>query len=287
MSPPGGMNVPQHAVLCMINAPTHRHAMSTAESLPLAGTTLVVTRPTASAAAQVRMARGLGARVVRLPGIALHAIEDPAQAARALQEARTATAWIFTSPAAVRFAFDVLPAWRPAPDSRVFAVGAGTRNALARHAIAAHIPVAGHDSASLLAMAELAAPAGWSVVLVDAPGGSNMIAPELRARGAEVERIHVYRRMPPRLNRRHFDALGAAPAPWLTLLSSGEALENLVAALPAAILQRWRTQPLIVSSARLAARASAHGFGEVRIAPSALSGDLLAAACIALERHRL
>ena len=192
-----------------------------------------------------------------------------------------------TSPAAVRFALGASPGWQPARGSLVFAVGAGTRSALARHAIASLIPAAGHDSMSLLALPELAAPAGWSVAVVDAPGGSNLLAPALRERGAEVERIHVYRRTPPRLSRRHFDALAAASSPWLTLLSSGEALDNLVAVLAPTILQRWRTQPLIVSSARLAERASEHAFIEVRIAPSALSGDLLAAACTALERHRL
>jgi len=261
--------------------------MSTTESLPLAGATIIVTRPSASAGAQVRAARQLGARVLRLPGIGLHRIEDRAAAARALEAAMTADAWIFTSPAAVRFAFAVYPALRPGEATRMFAVGAGSARALAARGFAAQHSQLSQDSDGLLAIAELASPRGRSIVIIDAPGGRNLIAPVLRERGSQVERIHVYQRTPPRLNRRHFDALANAAAPWLTLLSSGEALVNLVTVLPAASLERWRTQPLIVSSARLAVLASTHGFSEVRIAQSALSSDLINAARVSLQRHRL
>ncbi len=261
--------------------------MSSAESLPLAGTTVIVTRPSASATAQARIARRLGARVVRLPGIGLHAVEDVPRARAALAAARAADAWIFTSPAAVRHAFRVSPSLRPSPATRVFAVGAGTRRALARHAIAARSPAQGHDSESLLGLPELATPVGWSVALIDAAGGRDLIAPALQARGATVERIHVYARSAPRLGRRQFDALAAATPPWLTLLSSGEALEHLVRLVPPASLERWRGQMLIVSSARLAELAASHGFRDVRLARSALSRDLFEAATDAVRRHRL
>lgn len=261
--------------------------MSTTESLPLAGAMVIVTRPSASAGAQVRAARQLGARVLRLPGIGLRHIEDRRATARALEAAMTADAWIFTSPAAVRFAFAVYPALRPGAATGMFAVGAGSARALAARGFVAVHPQVGQDSEGLLAMSELASPHGRSIAIIDAPGGRDLIAPMLRQRGAHVERIHVYRRTPPRLDRRHFEALARAAAPWLTLLSSGEALVNLVAVLPPESLERWRFQPLIVSSARLAVLAATHGFSEVRTAPSALSRDLINTACLTLQRHRM
>jgi uroporphyrinogen-III synthase len=94
------------------------------------------------------------------------------------------------------------------------------------------------------------------IALVGAPGGRDLIAPTLRRRGANVETIHVYRRVPPRLTRRHFDALAAARDPLITLVSSGEALTHLVTLLPPPALARLRTQILVVSSARLAASAA-------------------------------
>ena len=261
--------------------------MSSVDTLPLAGTTVIVTRPSASAPAQARIARRLGAQVVRLPGVGLRTVDDVQRAHAALAAAAAADAWIFTSPAAVRHAFVVSPGLRPSPATQVFAVGAGTRRALGRHAITARSPARGHDAESLLGMPELATPSGWSVALIDAPGGRDLIAPALEARGARVDRIHVYRRTAPRLGRRHLAALAAATPPWLTLLSSGEALEHLVRLVPPASLERWRSQLLIVSSARLAELAARHGFGDVRIARSALSHDLFEAAGDAIRRHRL
>ncbi|MEO8012062.1 MAG: uroporphyrinogen-III synthase [Dokdonella sp.] len=262
------------------------NARSPARRAPLEGTTLVVTRPSLTASAQVRAARALGAVVLRLPGLALHAIEDADGARAALRGAATADAWIFTSPAGVRFAFALQPDLRPHAHARVFAVGSGTARALALHAIDAQAPAAQQDSEGLLALDALAAPAGQKIVIVDAPGGRNLIANGLRARGAEVERIPVYRRGPPPVNARHLRALEAATLPWITLVSSGEALGHLVATVTGKMAERWRAQPMIVSSNRLAEQARAAGFNDIHCARSALTRDLLECACTLRERRR-
>ncbi|MGN6520849.1 MAG: uroporphyrinogen-III synthase [Dokdonella sp.] len=242
----------------------------------LAGASIVVTRP--DGAALLRSARRLGAAALPLPGLAL----------RALPHARrhgAFDAWIFTSPAAVRFALRHAPGVPVPRRARVFAIGAGTRAALARHGVDARAPERG-DSEGLLALPGLGAVRGWRVALVGAPGGRDLIAPALVSRGAQVEAIHVYRRVPPRLTRRHFDALAVAAEPLVTLLSSGEALANLVAALPPPLLARLRAQALVVSSHRLADAARAAGFDAITIAASAAPRDLLAAAAGVLARPR-
>ena len=81
--------------------------------------------------------------------------------------------------------------------------------------------------------------------------------------------------------------VGAAPRPWITLLSSAEALANLCACLPSDLAARWRAQPIVVASERLAVLARAQGFDDVGIARSALGEDLLDAAARRLARHRL
>ncbi|TCO43105.1 uroporphyrinogen-III synthase [Dokdonella fugitiva] len=242
----------------------------------LAGATVVVTRPDATAL--LRSARRLGACALSLPGLSL----------RALPVARppgAIDAWIFTSPAAVRFALDRTPCLSVPARAVVFAVGAGTRAALARHGIDATAPERA-DSEGLLALPGLGDMHGRRLALVGAPGGRDLIAPTLRARGADVLPIHVYRRLPPRLTRRHFDALAVAKDPLVTLLSSGEALANLVAALPSPLLARLRARPIVVSSARLAAAARAAGFAEIATAASAAPRDLLATASRALADRR-
>jgi uroporphyrinogen-III synthase len=261
-------------------------ARPTPRARPLAGRTLVVTRPSGTGAPLARRARALGAGVVLLPGLRLRGPEDPRAAAAALRAAQSHDVIVFTSPAAVRFAFALRPAFRPSPRTRVLALGDGTRRALARHAIHAGAPVAGGDSEALLALPELAHVDGLRIALVGAPGGRDLIAPALRRRGARVLPVHVYRRAPPRLTRRHHAALAAAPLPLVTLLSSGEALANLVAQLPPASLRRLRAQTLVASSERLAGLARTLGFGRIACAASALPDDLLAAAANVPPRRR-
>ncbi|HEY0178272.1 MAG TPA: uroporphyrinogen-III synthase [Dokdonella sp.] len=254
----------------------------------LRGATIVVTRPAGTSAALVARIRAGGAVALALPGLALRGVADvDADTARAqLGAARGAAVWIFTSPAAVRYAYRLAPSLAIAAKARVLGVGAGTVRALGRHGVAAAAPPARSDSEGLLAMAELARVRGRRVALVGAPGGRDLIAPALRRRGAEVDEIHVYARAAPRLTRRHFRALERARDPLVVLLSSGEALANLAAALPPPLFARLRDRPLVVASERLAAFARGHGFVDVAVAGSAAPAALLAAAAARLARPR-
>jgi len=253
--------------------PVARMPMNPATApVSLQGASVVVTRPAATAAALVRAARARAAHVVRLPGLELRAIGSAAVAIAALQTTVDDDALIFTSPAAVRFAFGLGSFGLPA---RVFAVGAGTARALARRGIVAICPVGRQDSEGVLAIDALADVLGWRVTIVDAPGGRDALAPALTARGAQVRRIAVYERVAPRLANRHFRDLEQAPTPWLSLLSSTEAMSHLLALLPSGLAVRWRAQPLIVSSVRLRDVAEAAGFEQIWVARSAMPVDLL------------
>jgi uroporphyrinogen-III synthase len=256
-------------------------------SLALAGASVIVTRPPSGSAALVRGIRARGGEAVRLPGMRLAGAEDPLDIAAALATGRTVDAWIFTSPASVDFFFRLAPPGRLTTATRVLAVGGATARALARRGITSLAPSGAQNSEGLLAEAVLASPRGWSIAIIDAPGGRDLLAATLRERGAEVESIGVYRRLPPRLDRRHFEALERAPRPWLSLLSSSLALHHLLAALPGAMIERWRQEAMIVSSGRLAEEVAGCGFVDVHVAPSALGRDLLDSAGAVLARHRL
>jgi uroporphyrinogen-III synthase len=229
----------------------------------------------------------LGGRVVGLPGMSLRGPQDAGRVRAALRATRGLDAWVFTSPAAVRFAFALVPGLRIPRRARVFAVGQGTARALARHAHAAIAPRERQDADGLLALDALAAIRGRRVALVTAPGGRDVIGPELERRGAQLHTVHVYRRVPPRLDRRHFRALEDAASPLFTLLSSALALDNLAAALPRDALARLRHETAVVSSARLRSAVQRHGFRNIVLARSALGADLLEASAAALARHRL
>lgn len=256
----------------------------------LAQWTVGLLRVDGARSALSRAVADAGARVVVLPTLRLRAAPDPGAVREQLASLADA-AWVFVSPAAVRFAWRVAPQFAPASGARVFAVGPSTAAALARRGVAALHPAERHDSEGLLAMPGLDSLRG-KVALVKAPGGRALLAESLRARGLEVHEVEPYRRDPARWDRRHvarLDAvLGAAPRGML-VASSAESLGTFVR-LAGLCLAEVTRAPLIVSSARLAAHAGTLGFGDVHVASGATTAPLLAAiielarACAALER---
>src|SRR5574340_936402 len=105
------------------------------ENGPLAGASVIVTRPAATAGPLRRRIRALGGVPIGLPGSVLRAAPDRAAVRAALTAARMADVAIFVSPAAVKFAFAAYPKLRFARATRVCAVGAATARALARRGI--------------------------------------------------------------------------------------------------------------------------------------------------------
>lgn len=239
----------------------------------LHGRVVVITRPAGTAAVLARRVRAGAGTPLLLPGLSLRAIDDsqlPAQMRAALKD----DCLVFTSPAAVRFAAALLPLRTRAT---VFAVGQGTARALHRHGVPAQAP-SRQDSEGLLGLPALQDLHGKRVALIGAPGGRGLLREQLVARGARLRELHVYRRVPPRLDRRHAAAVMALPRSAQLLLSSAEALHNIAACLPPPAWARLQAVVAVVSSERLAAAARAAGFARIVQAASAGAGDLLAAA---------
>lgn len=219
-----------------------------------------------------------GAEVVALPTLSVRGAADPDALRSELRRLETATAWVFVSPAAVRFAWRAWSGFVVAGGAAVFAVGPGTAAALARRGVAAQFPPQRHDSEGLLAMPELAAVRG-TVALVKAPGGRELIAHGLRTRGIEVCEVAAYRRAPLRWDRRHRARLAALLEQPHALLvdTSREALDAL-AKVAGASFDEVLGLPLVVSSERLAAHANAMGFPTVHVAGGSTAAALLAGA---------
>jgi uroporphyrinogen-III synthase len=254
----------------------------------LAGASVIVTRPAASAAPLRRGIRALGGVPVGLPGSVLRAAPDRAAIHGALMAARDADVAIFVSPAAVEFAFAVLPKLRFSRATRVCAVGAATARALTRRGIRGVVwPRDRQDSEGLLALPELHSLRGRRVALIGAPGGRELLAQTLRDRHARLAHIEVYRREAPRYSTRQLAALEQAPAPLFLLVSSAEALANLRASLPLHLFARLAAGDIVVSSERLAQLARVSLFANVHVAAGPASTDLLNATRAALARHRL
>lgn len=226
---------------------------------PDAAWTLISLRPAGGHAALRHAAARCGGRLLALSPWRLQTCSG-AGVQRDLRQALAAPVVVFTSPAAVRAAAALLPL-APALAGGALAVGAGTARALRRAGVDSVRHPQRMDSEGLLALPALAA--AGEVGLVTAPGGRGVLANALAGRGARVRRADVYRRVPrppsPAALRRLADLSG----PVALALSSGEALQTILALLPPPLCARLRAWPVAAASARLADRAVMLGFSRV------------------------
>ena len=193
-----------------------------------------------------------------------------------LVQALAAPRVVFTSPPAAVAAARLHPL-RPAPGQRWIAVGAGTARALQRHGATGVVSPTRMDSEGLLALPGLQDVEGLDVGLVTAPGGRGVIAATLAARGARVLRANVYARVPVLPSPRAVTALRTLAAPAWLLVSSGEALDHVLASLPADAAAGLRRAKVVAASERLAKLAQEHGLQVGAVAASARVRDMLAA----------
>lgn len=246
---------------------------------PLAGLSVLVTRP-------AERARGLAAAIERRGGRALRCpalvIEPVAPAAGDRDLPAAPDIMLFTSPSAVDHGVD-----RLAPQARAAAVtgavGDGTAAALARRGLTVTItPVGSSDSEGLLAAPALATERVREriVVIVRGQGGRQLLAQALTERGARVHHLAVYRRRPPAA----LDTALAASADIVTV-TSREALENLLAPLDASQRTRMLSRPVATTGSRVSDAAREAGFRN-RIIAAATPGDNdLAEAVVRLSRE--
>jgi uroporphyrinogen-III synthase len=245
-------------------------------STALRGCYVLSLRPVAQHAPLRRAAAMHGARVLALSPWRLQVLDDPASR-QALHAALACGHIVFTSPAAVRSAA-ALQALHARDGQRWLAVGAGTAAALRRAGIAGVVAPTRMDSDGLLALPDLQDVRGCEIGLVTAAGGRDVIAPTLQRRGAQVLRANVYARIAIAPSPRAINGLRALHAPAWLMLSSGAALEQLLATLPTDAIAVLRSAHVVAASERLAQLAQSHGFSRIVTAASAMPRDLVDAA---------
>jgi len=226
---------------------------------------LLVTRPQPQADEWVAALRARQVNAQALPLIAIAAEGDAAVAAAwaALDAKRLL---VFVSPNAVSTFFARCPrasAW-PAQLQAAF-TGPGTARALRDAGVPAAQIVAPADDAAQFDSEALwqrlvAQPwAGERVLVVRGDGGRDWLAERLRERGADVQFVQAYRRMPPTLDgaaREHLQRALDAPAQHVWLFSSSQAVEHLRLLAPHATwsaARAWATHPRIADTLRAAA----------------------------------
>ncbi len=245
---------------------------------PLAGKTIVVTRPRAQAAPLAEAIAALGGDPLIFPLLEIAPAADPQALAAAVARLADYALAVFISPNAVDYALPAILARGPWPAGlQPAAVGQGTVRALAAHGIAGCVaPRERFDSEALLALPELAGElvAGQCVAIFRGDGGRELLAETLRARGAKVDCVTCYRRSGP--------AAGVMPllTAWRAgkldalTVSSSEGLRHLIDLLDDEGRSFLARTPVFVPHARIAENARASGLQKIILTDAADAGIL-------------
>jgi uroporphyrinogen-III synthase len=238
---------------------------------PLQGLTLVVTRPRAQAEPTAQLLRAAGAEVILFPVLAIDVLAPTLEA----PQIAGANAVIFVSANAVEYGMPwIAKAGGVAPQTKLFAIGEATAEALRKAgAIQVITPLLSADSEGLLALPQLHAVDGHTVILVKGvsdDGGRTLLADTLAARGARILSLECYSRasiqapatdrqaLAARLDRNEVHGFFALSVETLQSLANN--LTNRV---------NWPRVTLLVPHPRVAAEATRKGFGAVHIVPMA------------------
>jgi uroporphyrinogen-III synthase len=236
---------------------------------------LLVTRPQAQAVEWVEMLRAQGVDAQALPLIAIEPQAEPAAAAAWTQLSEHGLL-VFVSPNAVERFFALKPAGAIWPeDTRAASTGPGTTRALRDAGVPASAIVEPPPDAE-----QFDSPALWRrlgkmpwhgtrVLVLRGDGGRDWLADQLRAAGATVAFVQVYRRAVPTLTDAERALLSdamSAPAQTVWLFSSSQAVDHLRQLVPQAAwgaAHAWATHPRIADTAR------SLGFGTLQtVAPT-------------------
>jgi uroporphyrinogen-III synthase len=246
-------------------------------TLPLDGVTVVVTRPAAQARRFLELASAAGAACIPYPTLQIDRIELNDQARARLQS----RAWdwaVFTSANAVESALEQCP---PPLARRHAAVGRATAHALEQRGIKVDARPASANSEGLLELPEFAELAGCGVLLVKGSGGRELLRDALRARGADVLELEVYRRSvasPTAAAAAELRLALSGTGPLVVAVTSAEVLQSLLDHVADDDRARLRSQTLLVPGPRVAATAARLGWtGPVCEAATAEDEAMLAA----------
>jgi uroporphyrinogen-III synthase len=247
---------------------------------PLAGRTIVVTRPLAQAGPLAEAIAAAGGAPLIFPLLEISPAADRQPLADTAARLGDYDWAVFISPNAVDYALPTLLAGGPWPATlRPAAIGQGTVRALLAHDIDDCLAQRERfDSEALLALPELAAEriAGARVAILRGDGGRELLADTLRQRGAVVDCITCYRRSPPSAGAEPLLVAWRAGRLAALTVSSSEGLRHLLDLLDDEGRKHLQATPLFVPHARIAETARESGLHNIILSGPADAGIMAA-----------
>lgn len=221
----------------------------------LAGLNILVTRPEHQASTLCQLLEKQGANAIRCPLIDIKPLADVPAPAKSHYDVI-----IFVSNNAVQLG---IPLIKPLLSNTCIAtVGKGTARLLEQQGYKVNIlPDEQFDSEGLLAHAALQDVHDKSILIVRGEGGRPLLGDTLEQRGAQVEYLAAYQRVLPGKPKQNVlqDALQSNKLD-IILISSGEALQNLLLLTGTQQLDTLLNIQLAVTHPRQAEQAKQQGF---------------------------
>ena len=236
-------------------------------SARLAGLGIVVTRPRAAADALAAELGREGARVWRLPALAIEPIEPDAALAALLGRVSSFDLAIFVSANAVERGLAAARRFGGWPERlQAAAVGEATAAALRAEGISDVVaPHDRHDSEALLGLARLQSVRGQNIIVFRGQGGREQLREALEARGARVTYAECYRRVRPETDAAPVCAALARGEVHAVSVLSGETLENFIAMIGAEAESALASVALVVPHPAVAAHRASRRFARVAV----------------------
>lgn len=226
---------------------------------PLAGVTVVVTRPEHQAAGLCQLIETNGGTALRFPVLDIAGPADTAAVAATVERLAEFDIAVFISPNAVQWGLKLVDSW-PA-ELKIAAVGRGSARELNHQGMTPDIfPEQQFNSEALLALEAMQQVAGKNIIIFRGEGGRELLADTLRERGAQVQYLECYRRVRPTLDPALLTVPLQQDAVDIVTVTSNEGLDNLLALAGEAARPALIRLPLIVVSERTRERARELGF---------------------------
>ena len=244
----------------------------------LKGRQLLVTRPARQADKLCQLIAEQGGVAVRFPTIAIVGLEgfsdkpniNNTAATNPLPQLSNCQWLIFISANAVNFALKAIDGKiAQLKEAKIAAIGQATAKELGFSGLQVDLlPQTGFDSEAILAMPELQTVNGQDILIVRGQGGREELANVLRSRGANVNYWEVYKRVIPQLDCSKVIELLLNNQLDLIIITSFEALQNLIVMLGANHNKKLLNIPLVVVSSRISRLAAELGFTRIAVANS-------------------
>ena len=158
---------------------------------------------------------------------------------------------------------------------RYYAVGETTATELKKYNVDAELPDQEFSSEGLLGLPSLQRLTGEKILIFSGVGGRQLLADQLRSRGAVVSQCELYHREVLKDYTDHINDLICSNKLGVVIIHSGELLAYLVSQIREEGLHKLKQLPLLVPSERVSLLAKNMGFQRIICAPSALAEDIV------------